>query len=81
MLRLPSSLGVIRMSKKGMEPSGLESSLVNWMCLSTELMWSRKHLLCDDSMMVKVSSTNLPQRQGGVVMSLWLSSQNLPCRN
>ena len=61
LLRLPSSLGVTNTSRKGMDPSSLCSSQVNWICWSIELMWSRKALLCDDS----VSSTNLFQRYGG----------------
>ena len=44
-LRLSSSFGVIKMSKKGMEPSGLDSSLVNWMWWSMEFRCS-KSLFC-----------------------------------
>ena len=62
LLRLPSSLGITNTPRKGMDPSSLCSSQVNWICWSIELMWSRKALLCDDSKMVNVSSTNLFQR-------------------
>ena len=64
LLRLPSSLGITNISRKGIDPSSLCSSQINWMCWSMELMWSWKALLCDDSMMVNVSSTNLFQRWG-----------------
>ena len=40
-LRLPSSFGVISMSKNGVEPSSVESLLVNWMYWPIELMWSK----------------------------------------
>ena len=62
LLRLPSSLGITNTSRKGMDPSSLCSSQVNWICWSIELMWSRKALLCDESKMVNVSSTQLFQR-------------------
>ena len=65
LLRLPSSFGMTNTSRNGRDPSSLCSSQVNWMCWSTELMWSRKASLCDDSKMVKVSSTYLFQKQGG----------------
>ena len=47
-LRLPSSFGITNMSRKGMDPSSLWSSLVNCICWSMELMSSKKALLCDD---------------------------------
>ena len=59
-LRLPSSSGLINVSRKGIDPSSLWSSHVNWICLSIELMCSRNSLLCDDSMIVNVSSTSFP---------------------
>ena len=37
--RLPSCFGVIKLSKKGMDPSSLVSSTVNLMWLSTVFMW------------------------------------------
>ena len=63
--RLPSSLGVIKTSRNGMEPSDLASSFVNWMFGSREFRCCRKLSICDDFMMVKVSSTNLLQNDGG----------------
>ena len=53
------------MSRKGMEPSSLDSSLVNWMLVSMELICSRNSCLWDDLMMTNVSSTNLFQNAGG----------------
>ena len=41
-LGLPSSFGVNKKSKKGMEPSGLDSSLVNWIWWSMEFSCSKK---------------------------------------
>ena len=54
-----------------MEPSGLESSFVNWIWWSIELRWFRKLSTCDDFMMVSVSSTNLLQNDGGLGDDLW----------
>ena len=64
-LSLPSSSGVISMSRKGMELSSLVSSCVKWMLSSIEFMCSRKASFCVPWMMVKVSSTNLFQSVGG----------------
>ena len=61
--RLPSSSGIIRISKKSMEPSSPASSLVNWMCSSMLFRCSRKLVFWDDWRMVKVSSTNLLQKR------------------
>ena len=80
-LRLPSSLGVISMSKKGMNPSFLHSSLVNCILGSMVFRCSRNLAFSDDLMMVKVSSTNLFHRYGGEVMNWWLLFQILPCIN
>ena len=63
-LRLPSSLGVYNMSKKGMDPSSLHSSLVNCMFGSMLFRCLRKPSFSDDFKMVKVSSTNLFHRYG-----------------
>ena len=65
MFSLPSSSGMMRISKKGIEPSSLDSSQVNLMLLSMEFMWSRKASLWDFLMMVKVSSRNLFHSDGG----------------
>ena len=45
-LRLPSSSGVMRMSRKGMDPSLLVSSLVNLMLGGIEFRCSRELFLC-----------------------------------
>ena len=37
-VKVPSDWGVTKMSKKGIKPSGPDSSTVNWMELSTVLM-------------------------------------------
>ena len=58
------------MSRKGMEPSGLDSSFVNWMWWSIELRWFRKHSICDDLMMgsvslyIRVNNTSLNRNIG-----------------
>ena len=80
-LRLSSCLGVTKMSKKSMEPSVFESSLVNCMCWSRELMQSKKVLLWADFMTTTVSSINLFYIEGGVVMCSWLQPQNLPYKD
>ena len=64
-LSLPSSSGLIKMSRKGRDPSGPGSSVVNWMLLSTELMWVRNFSLWALFSMTKVSSTNLFHNKGG----------------
>ena len=56
---LPSLSGLIKMSRKGSDPSGPGSSVVNWILLSTELMWVRNSSLWAFFKMTKVSSTNL----------------------
>ena len=66
------------MSRKGMEPSSLDSSLVNWMLASMELICSRNSCLWDDLMMTNVSSTNLFQNAGDVELIVWLLFLGLP---
>ena len=63
---LPFTSGVMSISKKAMDPSSLESSHVKWMLSSIELRCCKKVCLCALWMMMKVSSTNLFQRVGGV---------------
>ena len=79
--RLPSSQGVINMSRKGMDPSGLGSSPVNWMWWYIELTWSKKtvfELLWWWQMYhLQIFSTS----KGAVLMYLWLSSQSPPYIN
>ena len=77
--RFPSSSGIIRTSRKGMEPSLPASSLLNWMCSSILFRCSRKLVLWDDCRMVKVSSTNLLQKRGDVVLYWWLGFQIASC--
>ena len=48
-----------------MEPSDLDSSLVNCMCWSIELRCCRNSSVLVDFKMVRVSSTNLLQKDGG----------------
>ena len=68
---LPSSSGVISISRKGMEPH------VKWMLSSMELMCSRKESFCDFWMIVKVSSTNLfPQCSGDGAVARALVSRS-----
>ena len=43
-VKVPSDWGVINMSRKGMEPSSLASSTVNWMEVSTVLMFWKNSL-------------------------------------
>ena len=76
--RFPSSSGIIRTFRKGMEPSSPASSLVNWMCSSILFRCSRKLIFWDDCRMVKVSSTNLLQKRGDVVLYWWLGFQIVP---
>ena len=80
MVKVPSVSGVVMVSKKGMEPSSLDSSTVNWMEGSTELMCLRNSSLCDSCWITKVSSTYLFHILGGAVLLRWLCFQWLPCR-
>ena len=77
--RFPSSSGIIRTSRKGMEPFLPASSLVNCMCWSILFRCSRKLVLYGDCRMVKVSSTNLLQKRGDVVLYWLLVVQISPC--
>ena len=58
-------MGVIRISKKGMDPSVLVSSVVNFILGLMEFKCSGKLLLCCFLMIVNVLSTNLFQSTGG----------------
>ena len=62
--RPPSSSDFTMVSKKGMEPSSLLSSTVNFMARSTLLMCWRKSCLLTSLWMTRVSSTNLNQNLG-----------------
>ena len=78
-LRLPSSSGVMRMSRKGIDPSSLVSSQVNLMLGCMELRCSRKLSLLFFLMMVNVSSTYLFHKVGGVgdVLMAWVSKSSM----
>ena len=76
-VKFPSSWGVTRVSRKGMEPSCLGSSVVNWMAGSTELMCCRNSSLLDCFNMTNVSSICLFYHLGGfTVVVRALSSKN-----
>ena len=79
--KLPSSLMVTRASKKGMEPSLLLASFVNWILSSMVFKWLKKLSSCIFWMITNVSSTNLLQKVGGVVLCLWFVSQRPPYVN
>ena len=68
--RLPSSSGVIRISRNGMDPSSLTSSQVNLMLGCIEFRCCGKLSLLFFLMIVSVSSTNLFHKVGGVVDAL-----------
>ena len=73
MVKVSSACGVMMVSRKGMEPSDLDSSTVNWMEGSTELMCLKNPSLCDWCCITKVSSTYLFHILGdfsAVVMAL-----------
>ena len=76
-----SGCGIPNVSKKGMDPSFLDGSEVNWMCGSKLLRCSR-NFLCDAFVTIKVSSTYLFHTLGGysaVLMALISnSSRGLP---
>ena len=78
--REPSAFGLTIISKKGMDPSSL-SSTVNLMAGSTLLMcWSKPCLLAS-LWMTKVSSTYLCQNLGGEEQYLGLFALSTPCIN
>ena len=76
--RLPSSSGVTRMSKKGIDPSSLTSSQVNLILGCIEFRCCR-NLSLSFLMIVNVSSTNLFHRVGGVVdvLMAWTSISSM----
>ena len=69
-MKVPSACGVMMVCKKGMEPSALDSSTLNWMEGSIELM------CC----FTKVSSTYLFHILGGSMQLWWFHAQKPPCR-
>ena len=75
-LKLPSEHGVTKVSRKGMDPSTLLSSIVNWIFSSMELIWLMKLSFWVFLMMTKVSSTNLLHKLGGVGHVLIAFSSN-----
>ena len=46
-VKVPSTLGVTKISKNGMEASGVASSIVNLMDVSTVLICRKNSSLCD----------------------------------
>ena len=62
--RLPSFFGVTKVSRKGMDPSALVVSAVNFIFSSMSLMWLKNSSLCSVSKMTKVLSTNLFHKCG-----------------
>ena len=77
--RPPFFSGFTMVSKKGMEPSSLLSSTVNFMAGSTQLMCWRKSCLLTSLWMTKVLSTNLCQNMG--VQCLGLFALSTPCKS
>ena len=68
--KLPSSSGLMMVSRKGMEPSSFASSTVNWIEGSTVLMCWRNCCWCFCCCITKVSSTYLFQTLGGTALLL-----------
>ena len=67
------------MSRNGIDPSSLTSSQVNFMFWWMEFRCCRKLLLSSFFIIVKVSSTNLFQNDGGVgdVLIAWTSRSSM----
>ena len=76
--RLPSTSSFTMVSKKGMDPSSLLSSTVNFMAGSTLFLCCRKPCLLASLWMTKVSSTYLHQNLGGGVQCLGLFALSTP---
>ena len=66
--KLPSSSTATKVSRKGSDPSALVFSAVNWIFSSIPFKCWKNSSLYAVSRMTKVSSTNLFQRLGGVVL-------------
>ena len=77
--KLPSSSTVTRVSRKGNDQSALVFSAVNWIFSSIPFICWNNSSLYVVSRMTKVSSPNLFQRLGGVVLSQGPWFQNAPC--
>ena len=71
---VPSASGLTMVSKKGMDPSSLLSSTVNFMADSTLFMCWRKPYLLTSLWMTKVSSTYLHQNLGGGAFEVGLNA-------
>ena len=69
---LPSFPGMMRMSKKGIEPSSLDSLQVNLMLLSMELRCCSRESLWAFLMIMKESSTNLFHSDGLCLYWCWV---------
>ena len=78
--RPPFSSGFTIVSQKGMEPSSLLSSTVNFMAGSALLMCWRKPCLLTSLWITKVSSTYLHQHIWGGVQCLGLFALSTPCK-
>ena len=68
-----SGCGITMVSRKGIDPSGLASSVVNWMTGSMLLMCSRNSSFLAESMITQVSSTYLFHILGGYCAVLMAS--------
>ena len=66
-VRVPSSCGVTSLSRNGMEPSCLVSSVVRFMEGSTELMCCRNSSFCNCCSITKMSPTYLFYNLGGFI--------------
>ena len=77
--KLPSSSGVSRMSRKGIDPSSLTSSQVNFILGCIKFRCCRQLSLLFFLIIVNVSSRNLFHRIGGVVdvLMAWISSSSM----
>ena len=78
--REPSSCGITIVSRKGMDPSVLASSVVKWMCGSTLLMCSGNLACFQPQWPQKHHPQTSSKLLEGTQLCWWSCSQNPPCR-
>ena len=72
--------GVTKMSRTGMEPSGLASSTVNWMDVSTVLICWKNSSLCDFCELQKYHPHIFSRSLEDSVQCWWHCTQRPPCK-
>ena len=79
-VKVPSDWGVTKMSRNGIEPSGLASSTVNWMMYPLCRYVGKSHP-CVTSVELQMYHQHISSRSlVGSVQCWWLMAQRPPCK-